>query len=152
MKELRKKLWAKLLAAALLFLFLAAALGSTVLALVLAEYGIYDNDGSTAGTYCTDYVNDRADIITGRILSIESKDIGVYFRDELAGEFDWQEPSNFAFTVTTVGGNTVYTYDITTKSSMVIAVINITYCYYLVTHNVLELRPLELDNAQGQAY
>lgn len=110
MKELRKKLWAKLLAAALLFLFLAAALGSTVLALVLAEYGIYDNDGSTAGTYCTDYVNDRADIITGRILSIESKDIGVYFRDELAGEFDWQEPSNFAFTVTTVGGNTVYTY------------------------------------------
>lgn len=108
MKTLRKKLWAKLLAAALLFVFLTAALASAVLTLVLARYGVYSGAGTDA--YCESYVSERADEITGRILSLETSDTGIYLKDELAGEFDGQEPSNFAFTVASATGTSIYSY------------------------------------------
>ena len=108
MKELRKKLWAKLLAAVLLFLLLTAALTSAALTVVLAKCGAYD--GGTAESYAQGYVNDEADLVTGRILSIETTDVGIYLSDELAGEFDGQEPSNFAFVVTSATGTPIYTY------------------------------------------
>ena len=47
---------------------------------------------------------------------------------------------------------TSHSYYIASKAVSVFAVIDIAYHYYSVTHNVLELRPLELDSAQGQAY
>lgn len=108
MKELRKKWWAKLLAAVLLFLLLTAALTSAALTVVLAKCGAYD--GGTAESYAQGYVNDEADLVTGRILSIETTDVGIYLSDELAGEFDGQEPSNFAFVVTSATGTPIYTY------------------------------------------
>ncbi len=108
MKELRKKLWAKILAAVLLFLLLTAALTSAALTVVLAKCGAYD--GGTAESYAQGYVNDEADLVTGRILSIETTDVGIYLSDELAGEFDGQEPSNFAFVVTSATGTPIYTY------------------------------------------
>ena len=108
MKELRKKLWAKLLAAVLLFLLLTAVLTSAALTVVLAKHGAYD--GGTAEGYAQGYVNDEADLVTGRILSIETTDVGIYLSDELAEEFDGQEPSNFAFVVTSATGTPIYTY------------------------------------------
>ena len=108
MKTLRKKLWAKLLAAVLLFVFLTAALAAAVLTLVLARYGVYSGGGMDA--YCESYVSERADEITGRVLSLEATDRGIYLNDELAEEFDGQEPSNFAFTVSSATGTEIYTY------------------------------------------
>lgn len=108
MKELRKKWWAKLLAAVLLFVFLTAALASAVLTLVLAQYGVYRGTGTDA--YCESYVSEQADEITGRVLSLETTDRGIYLNDELAEEFDGQEPSNFAFTVSSATGTEIYTY------------------------------------------
>ena len=109
MKELRKKCWAKTLAAVLLLAAFTAGLISAALTLLLADRGFYGGDTQSTDEYCAAYVDSGFELLTSYISEIDVSGSGVSLSDVLDTVLAGFEAKNFAFTVRSADGGLLYT-------------------------------------------
>lgn len=108
-KALRKKRWAKVLAAVLLVVATTLALASAALTVLLAGHGYYGGSPLSLGEYCAGYVETSFDVIESKIDAIDSSVVGLSLPEALEETFDGFTAGNLVFTVRSSVGELLYT-------------------------------------------